>query len=342
MKALVRVGIKVHLHCFQYDRDQSILLEEICEKVYYYPRNRSIFKQFSILPFIVKTRNNKALLENLLTNDYPILFEGLHSCYFLNHSALLNRKKIVRSHNIEHDYYRGLSLKSKNWIEKVYFRLESLKLKRYESVLKRVNYIAAISISDEKYLQMKYGHTFLMLPSHPSDGILIEEGKGEYILYHGDLSVQENVDAVNYILDKIVPFVNFEFILAGRNPSVEILNKASGLMNVKVITNPCHDEMQTLVRHAQINFLPTFQATGFKLKLLNALFNGRFCLCTTELVEGTGLHDCCDIAGSPDEFVTKIDYLMNQNFNHEMIKKRTALLKMYFNSAVISPLVELI
>ena len=38
MKALHQQGIKIHLHCFEYGRAEAKILEDICEKVYYYKR----------------------------------------------------------------------------------------------------------------------------------------------------------------------------------------------------------------------------------------------------------------------------------------------------------------
>ena len=39
MKALRQCGVKIILHCFEYERAHSAELEAICEKVYYYKRH---------------------------------------------------------------------------------------------------------------------------------------------------------------------------------------------------------------------------------------------------------------------------------------------------------------
>jgi hypothetical protein len=69
----------------------------------------SVLNQLSVKPFIVKSRANRKLLRNLQHDNYPILFEGLHTCYYLTHKKLADRIKIVRCHNIEHDYYDSLT-----------------------------------------------------------------------------------------------------------------------------------------------------------------------------------------------------------------------------------------
>lgn len=342
LDAMFKAGVKIHLHCFEYGRSKSKELNQICETVHYYPRSKSFIHQLSNLPFIVKTRSDNQLLHNLLYDDYPIFFEGLHCCYFLNHPKLKKRKKIVRSHNVEHDYYQNLSNKTNKHKEKLFFKVEAFRLKRFESILKKASYIAAISETDKSYFEKKYGNTFLLPPSHPNNKVKIKSGIGNYILYHGNLSVQENEEAVLYLLNEIAPHISYDLIVAGKNPSKKIIQKAELLSNVELISNPSFEKMNDLLAEAQINLLPTFQATGFKLKLLNALFNGRFCIGTPELVEGTGLDQLCVITHSVDSMLSEINRLFVCEFSIDEIEKRKALLKNHSNSAVISVLLDLL
>src|SRR5271157_1573882 len=109
IKAFKTAGVKVNLHCFEYGRKQSQELDSICEKVFYYKRDISKTNLFRRWPYIVVTRSSGELINNLLKTHNPILFEGLHSCYYLDDKRLKKRRKIVRTHNIEHDYYQNLA-----------------------------------------------------------------------------------------------------------------------------------------------------------------------------------------------------------------------------------------
>jgi len=91
IKYLANCGIKIHLHCFSYGRKDIEALKEYCEEIHVYPRVRNPFYLISKKPFIILSRGNQNLLNNLLLDNYPILFEGFHSCYFLNHSKLKRR-----------------------------------------------------------------------------------------------------------------------------------------------------------------------------------------------------------------------------------------------------------
>ena len=69
INALHEIGVKVHLHCFQYDREESPELHQICHEVNYYPRT-SFYKTFySQVPFIVGSRKSQSLLAKLSEDD---------------------------------------------------------------------------------------------------------------------------------------------------------------------------------------------------------------------------------------------------------------------------------
>ena len=115
LKALKKMGYETWLHTFQYDRSRAEQLNEVAARVSYYPRHRSVIRQLSHIPYIVSSRHCSKLLDDLLSDTAPILFEGLHCCAFLSDKRLKDRIKLVRTHNIEHEYYKELSRKTSGW-----------------------------------------------------------------------------------------------------------------------------------------------------------------------------------------------------------------------------------
>ncbi|MBI4645198.1 MAG: glycosyltransferase family 1 protein, partial [Bacteroidia bacterium] len=203
IKALSQAKIRINLHCFEYGRKPTDILKEYCHKVYYYKRGLGINHAISTLPYIVKTRQSEELLQNLLKNNEPILFEGLHTTAYLNHELLKNRIKIVRTHNVEHVYYTALAQSEKKLANKIFFKSESAKLKAYESVLNKATAVAAISKNDFNYFNKKYKNVFYIPAFHPYDNVSSKTGKGDYILFHGDLSTGENIISCLYLIKKI-------------------------------------------------------------------------------------------------------------------------------------------
>ncbi len=333
LKALHKAGIKIHLHCYQYDRPEAPQLNTYCYTVTYYARKTGLAAQFSVKPYIVESRHSEALLLNLLADNYPVLFEGLHSCYYLGHKSLQGRTLIYRESNIEHDYYFNLFKSEKNPGKKAFFLLESLKLRLYQKQLKYATKMLVVSQTDRDYLARQFpGREVIYLSSfHGNSSVGSMPGKGNYVLYHGNLSVGENAQAAEYLVKEVFNDLPVPFTIAGLNPSESLKNLVGGFSHIKLIPNPGQEEMEALVRNAQINVLVTFQSTGLKLKLLNTLYNGRWMLVNREMLAGTGLESLCEIAGNAAEMKNKIKLLFHTEFDQGQLLARAELLQKRFS-----------
>jgi hypothetical protein len=334
LKALADRDIKLHCHFFQYkDRKKSKELYNICNEVFYYKRNR-IKNPFSNgYPYIVKTRQSAELLKNLNNNNYPILFEGLHTCFYINHKSLSNRKKIVRMHNIEHLYYSYLAKNETNILKKAFFTKEAKKLKEYLNILTFANKIAAISTNDSSYLHIKFpDKTFYLPVFHPNDNININLKKGDFALYNGNLSVNENIKAALFLINEVFYKINYKLIIAGKNPPKKLYNATKNKTNIEIISNPDNKTLQKLFDDAHIHILPTFQNTGIKLKLLNALFNGKFVIVNPPMIENTDLKDICIVAQNAEEMRKLILFYKNKIPNKAYIELRKQTLQKKYST----------
>lgn len=77
------------------------------------------------------------------------------------------------------------------------------------------------------------------------------------------------------------------------------------------------DKLLKLLKESHINVLPTFQKTGIKLKLINALYKGKFIIANNEMVEDTGLEKLCEIANNKSEFLEKTQKLFDTEFTEK-------------------------
>ena len=116
------------------------------------------------------------------------------------------------------------------------------------------------------------------------------------------------------------------------NPVKSIYDNSKKLSNIEIIANPDDKEMQSLISNAHINLLLTDQATGLKLKLLNSLFQGKFCLVNSNMLVGTGLDRCVETADTKDEIFNKINHLMQQEFTLELFQERRSLIPQEYNN----------
>jgi len=334
IKALWRAGVKVHLHSFEYGRSEAEELEQICESVHYYPRKTGWFSNFSLTPYIINSRKSNLLVKNLLKDDYPIVCQGMHTCAILNNRQLSGRKIAYRAANVEHYYYQALYRKEFNRKKMFYFMLEAWRLKKWEKHLSRADVIFTISLADEAYYKKRFSQSkvvnlFGFFEDSTFDMLV---GKGEYVLYHGNLSVNENIVAAEYIIHDIAGSIELPLVLAGKNPPQELIDLISRTPNATLVANPSHDEMQRLIQQAHLNLMITFQPTGLKLKLLNALYNGRFCVANKEMLYGSGLDSLVDTAQSDEEIIHKIKLLQNQEFTSDHITNRRNYLSQIYST----------
>ena len=331
VKSLSEAGVKVHLHCYEYGRGEQEVLKR-CYEVKYYKRDTSFAKQLSLTPFIVNSRRSEKLVKDLLQDDYPILCEGLHTTAILSDKRLKNRKIYVRAHNVEHDYYHALGESEKWCWKKLFYFAEAWKLRRYEPILRKAAGVFAISQQDADYFSKKYGRTTLIPGFNSADSVCSETGRGEYVLYHGNLSVKENETAAKWLIDNVFDELKLHCVVAGLNPSDKLLKLAEKHSNVTLVANPDDAEMIDLLRQAQVNILVTNQPTGLKLKLLNALYNGRFCLVNEDMVRGTSLESLCVVADEPEQMIAEIKRLMKEDFSEEDIEERDVQMRQLYDN----------
>ncbi|MBR3699709.1 MAG: glycosyltransferase [Bacteroidales bacterium] len=326
IKALSEAGVKVHLHCFEYGRGHAEVLDR-CHEVKYYKRDTSFWKQLSRDPYVVASRRSEALIKDLLKDDYPILCEGLHTTAILNDSRLGGRKVFVRAHNVEHDYYRLLADSEPTFWKRWFYRVEARKLRRYEPILKKAAGIFAITRQDADYFNQHYGKAVLVPGFSALSRVCSETGRGDYVLYHGNLSVAENKKAAQWLVENVFSELDVPCVVAGLNPPDSLRKLCSRYPHVRLKANLHDAEMMDLIRNAQVNVMVTDQPTGLKLKLMNALYNGRFCLVNDDMVRGTSLDQLCVLAEEPEQFISQIRRLMKEDFTEDDINERDEALK---------------
>jgi hypothetical protein len=337
IRTLYNLGVKIHLHCFEYPgRDRAEELNKYCEEVSYYPRLTGLKSAFSLAPYIVTSRKSEDLVKNLLRDDFPILFEGLHSCYYIDDQRLKGRFKIYRESNIEHRYYFNLFKVDGNLRNRVYYLLASAKLRLYQKVLKHADLMLAVSQHDTEYLRSHFTkkHIYHLPSFHANDSVSVLPGKGDYALYHGNIEVPENEYAATYLITKVFDGLDVSLIIAGMKPREKFKKLAEAYSNVLLVANPNDDKMFDLIRNAQVNILVTFQATGLKLKLLNTLYNGRYCLVNEAMVKGTSLESLCELGNTTEELRDKLKMLFNEEFTIEEANHRAGFLKQNYDNLV--------
>ena len=356
IRALHSLGVDIHLHTFTYGRKPAPELEKLCSKVTYYRRRTGLISAISRKPYIVRSRENRQLIEDLCKDNDPIILEGLHCCSVLewlrcHHACGEERTVLVRAHNVEHEYYDRLADSEKRPLRRLYLRTDARRLHRYEPVLLKASAVLAVTEADAAHFRSIGCRNVVLMPSsHPCDNVVstpsqvsTPDSQQPYALYHADLSVPENIQTVNYFVQNIFPKTGGRFVVAGRNPSHQLAALLADIPNVTLVANPDDDTMQSLIRDAQVLMLLTGQPTGLKLKLLNSLYAGRHCLVNSAMVAGTELGQLCTVADTAIEQVDQLNRLMHTPFTQQDVDQRRTLLgTLYSNEANARILISLL
>jgi hypothetical protein len=339
LKALNGLGVNIILHVFYAERTQFDKLENLSHQIYTYKRNTSYLNLFSTEPFSTKSRSSKQLWENLNLSKAPILFESLICTSVLKHHNF-SQQILLRTHNIEHDYSFGLAKSERNWLKKAAFYLESLKLKHYESVLKKTDVILSLSVFETQYFKTNYKCkvAYLKVFQEHSE-VISESGNGNYALYHGDLSIADNVKSALFLI-KVFSGLQHKLVMASSFIPKILKRMIENHSNITLKEIKHKEELEGLIQYAHINTLYSFQKSGTKLKVFTALFKGKHCIINKNMIDDEAILDCCEVAESISAYKTKVNQLFQTNF--EISQQRKKALKSYNPDVLAQQLIELV
>lgn len=333
IKTLNELGVKVHLHYFADEAQDHQALKNICETITHYPKS-SVFSQqlFTNIPFRMLVRRNSELTKNLAENDFPILYEGLHSSYSALNSNLKKQSKFLRCHNAEAEYAKQLSRSEDNYLKKVLFQVEANKTSVFERKLIQFDGLFALSDEDKNYFDKSNSNVKIIPIFHAHDKVAIKEGLGDYILFHGNLSVAENIETAMWMAKELAKQLKeIQFVIAGKSSDIKIKNQLEQ-SNVQCILNPDQEEMQNLIQNAQIVLLKTSVPSGIKLKLIDSLAYARHIVSDVNSVQKSGLSPLVTIANSNSDFKHKIKSLMEKEILLDDITKRNIVFSQALNN----------
>jgi len=322
--ALKRAGIRVHLHCFVYGLfEPQPILETVADKVYYYPRVIWPALISKGQPYIVTSRKSQDLLRNLLGDDSPVLFEGIHTTGFA--WQLSGRKRMLRAHNIEHQYYAELANQCSGF-KSLIFRRESLCLRDYEEALAGAfDVVFAISPDDAVWYGQHGANTIFMPPYHGYDKVDILPGHGQYLLYQGDLSLEINQESLLDMMTRIPGGDQYRVVAAGRSGSKAFEEKLARFSNLRREADVTQEKMIALIRDAHIILVHSLHGSGMKLKIFPALYHGRFVAATAQCMTGTSL-DQAIVYYQPSSLDVTIKELWTSDFSELQIAERIKIL----------------
>lgn len=315
IKALHELGMEIYLHCFVTKiPKESPELEAITKKVFFYNTSKNPLLMLSSIPFSVISRNNKRLLKNLKEVVAPILFEGLKTTYLVHKNQLQNYTKILRLHNIEQYYFKGISKSETSFFRKILFYFESKKYEHFEKIIHKFDRVMALSHFENEYTNSKFGNSVYVPVFHGNEMTNRLSSFGKYALYHGDLRMSDNKRAVAFLIKVFQKIPDYSLLIASNCGADFVKSKKASASNISFVSIENALHLNTLLENAHINVMLSFQQSGTKLKLINSLFKSRFCIINANIVDDEMVRNCCEMAETESEFVASVNRLRSQPY----------------------------
>lgn len=324
VKALHAIGFEIYLHCFV-DSDQTAddELKKLVKEVCFYRRNKrkSALKLLSPFPFAVHSRYSKDLVSNLEKVDAPILFEGQHSTFVARLHEFTGRKLILRLHNLEANYYLGQSRSETNRIKKTAYYSEYLKYSFYEKDIAKFDAVLALSHFEFEAAKRYNKNMFYIPVFHGNENVADLSEFGRYAFYHGDLRLADNRRAARFLIKVFQKIPDYRLVIASGNDG-GLATLIAKSQNVSFAGFENQQELTKLLEGAHINVMLSFQESGTKLKLVNALYNSRFCVINANMIDDENIRGLCVLAETEQDFIDAVNNLKNTPYSGSAARQK--------------------
>lgn len=350
ISALFRAGHSIDLVCFTekeeiWKNTEQVL--KLCKRVEQVPQKlttaenlsymlcmaaKSLFSSYSFGLYKYQSKEMEIKLAELCKeNTYDcVYYDHLQLCVYKKYLSkrLPMVKTILDEHNCEAIIMSRNADTTKNLIKIIFFRIESWKLRRFESkMLQSMNANIILSIEDYRELRKQSRHDFkyTIIPIGVQDrGIkMIENVKKTHlnILFLGTLTWEPNNQGVIWFLKKVIPLIesfDFTFYIVGKNPSSEIQELAKKYNNI--IVTGYVDSVDEYYDKCDCMVAPLFIGSGQRVKLIESFSKGMPSISTKIGAEGLDIVENVNIilADTANEFKEAIKKMYDIDLRKNM------------------------
>lgn len=296
IKGLTSLGHEVDLVVTEKLNPTQKQINEIAKytRHFFFTRRKNQLQQlFSNLPLQFLSRKGLASININQTYDLVILESEFCWSIILNKS-IIYKNIVVRVHNIESHYFKMLGKSSNNLRQKIYYKLETSKIKNLSAlVFDKADKLWFISKDDLAAVNLLNKSVFMPFPVN-DENIEPALKTENNVVFMGSLFMQNNTFGLDWYLKNVHPLLiaevsDYHFYIVGslKEENKEIQDKYGHLSQVTFVVNaPC---LKQYYQKAKVFVNPMFHGSGVKVKSVNALINGVSLVSTTVGAEGIGL-----------------------------------------------------
>lgn len=331
--ALSQEGFRIHLHLFQDCGSVHQDIESHVTEIQFYRRNIG-HKGFSLtIPYSVGSRADENLKRNLEKNQFPILFEGIESTYYLHIGNFKDNRCLVRLQNLQSQNPATLTKLQTKGVRKIYSYYENKLCISYEKQILKNHccVLTSSNLNEELKFHRMMGKSTMVPQFMGMASAMGLEGSGNFCLFHGKLSDKFTEDAAIWLINSIFNEIEVPLVIAGENPSDSMINAAHKKMHTCIVANPGEKEMMELIKKAHLHIFPLSLPNGSKNAILQAIILGRHLLIHHDKNKESEFSMVCHEASEPLSYIQKITELFETPFSLDEIEKRQSFLHKEFN-----------
>lgn len=242
---------------------------------------RSLFSK--LLSFITgRLHRHTSAVRKLLAKDslyeYCVFDHSSISGTLVKHINSLGIQTITIHHNYEPTYFKDNSsnLIFRNLIYRQVVKNERIAFQysKFNLFLTNEDYKTFVKAYGDisKYSTIVGSFEKVNVPSlNDKQNIDVANVDKLKIVISGSLSNRQNIDGIRYFFEVLYSSIpkEFEIIIAGKNPTSEIIDLIERCDNVKLISNP--ENMSDVIQLADIYLCPARLGSGIKIRVMDGL-----------------------------------------------------------------------
>jgi polysaccharide biosynthesis protein PslH len=289
-------------------------------------RKTGVHALMSLKPYQVTSRTPLSRVK--LSRKYHfVLLETEYVAPILDNDSLLGERFILREHNDESSYFRGLAKSVGSGWKKMYYLSESVKFRFMSSGLqKRIKNLMFISYDEharfiaEKRLERDTCNPIFLPPPSARQEFETLPLDTRRVLFLGSLFAPNNVYAIKWYIDhvhqKLRDIPEYKLVISGNTKGadptfVKRIRTLCGKYNdIVFYENPENTDL--IYSQCAVFVNPMHHGAGVKLKTINAIESGLPVVSTTVGKEGTGLDSAVHlhVADTADDFAKAVRELL--------------------------------
>lgn len=288
---------------------------------------------------LIATSENKVLLEKVIVENMInlVVYNHLESIALIDLSA---KNKVLIHHNNEGRLAKTLAQKEKSVAKKLFYFIESYKIRFLERRLKSFTLEHfALSCDEAQEVSMMTNRSCDLFPVRLGIEIKKYNSKSEedflYIFGNWDyLPTREGLEYIINFIEKEKSDIKLK--VSGYCSSSEFMKRLHNCPQIEYLGFIDEQMVKHLLNTAKVTIIPIFSGAGVKIKLIEALECNACILTTLKAIEGLPnvplLTQSVELFEDMNELAKKITFLVNNDEKRTMLRKNTSKYITYYHN----------